>query len=166
MLYIIINGYYLLIVLHYLMRNFVFAELFKCFELTLLDVIKTATSRRCSLQVVTRLTASPFSSSVPCQEKIVKFKSSKRIHKDRRCRQQFFILGERRHKTDKVFEALGDVDELACQIRLAREITLMSSNEHPFVEKLVRVHCILQDINSGHARLQRQGGPQGQCRGQ
>ena len=53
MLYIIINGYYLLMVLDYFNRTVVFAEFFKCSELTMLNVIKTAASRRCSFQVVT-----------------------------------------------------------------------------------------------------------------
>lgn len=118
----------------------------------MLNVIKTATSRRCSLQVVSRLTTSQFSTSAPCQEKIVKFNSSKRIPKIYTKTgdggNSSLYTGERRHKTDKVFEALGDVDELSCQIGLAREMALMSSIEHPFVEQLVRVQCILQDINS------------------
>ena len=118
----------------------------------MLNVIKTAMSRRCSLQVVSRLTTSQFSTSAPCQEKIVKFNSSKRIPKIYTKTgdggNSSLYTGERRHKTDKVFQALGDVDELSCQIGLAREMALMSSIEHPFVEQLVRVQCILQDINS------------------
>ena len=82
----------------------------------------------------------------------MKFKSSKRVPKIYTKTgdggNSSLYTGERRHKTDKVFEALGDVDELACQIGLAREQALMSSTEHPFVEQLVRVQCILQDINS------------------
>ena len=145
-------------VLEYFICTVVFAEIYKYYELTMLNVIKTAASSRCSLRVVSRLTASQFSTSVPCQEKIVKFNSSKRIPKIYTKTgdggNSSLYTGERRHKTDKVFEALGDVDELSCQIGLAREMALMSSTEHPFLEKLVRVQCILQ------GRLQGQRGGQ------
>ena len=140
-------------VLEYFICTVVFAEIYKYYELTMLNVIiKTAASRGCSLRVVSRLTTSQFSTSVSCQEKIVKFNSSKRIPKIYTKTgdggNSSLYTGERRHKTDKVFQALGDVDELSCQIGLAREMALMSSIEHPFVEQLVRVQCILQDIGS------------------
>jgi len=56
--------------------------------------------------------------------------------------------GERRHKSDKVFSALGAVDELSCQVGLAREMAMVANKEHPYLEQLVRVQCILQDIGS------------------
>ena len=56
--------------------------------------------------------------------------------------------GERRHKTDKVFSALGTVDELSCHLGLAKELASSSSAEHPYVDQMVRVQCILQDIGS------------------
>ena len=116
------------------------------------NVIKTAASRRCSFQAATRLSSSQFSTSEPCQEKIMKFNSSKRLPKIYTKTgdggNSSLYTGERRKKTDKVFETLGDVDELSCQIGLAREMALLSSVELPFVEQLVRVQCILQDINS------------------
>lgn len=56
--------------------------------------------------------------------------------------------GERRHKSDRVFSALGAVDELSCQVGLAREMAMVANKEHPYLEQLVRVQCILQDIGS------------------
>ena len=56
--------------------------------------------------------------------------------------------GERRHKTDKVFTALGTVDELSCHLGLAKELATSSTAEHPYVDQLIRVQCILQDIGS------------------
>jgi len=54
--------------------------------------------------------------------------------------------GERRPKNDLVFEALGATDELSSHIGLA--IAFAEKNKHPFVDQLVRVQCILQDIGS------------------
>lgn len=54
--------------------------------------------------------------------------------------------GERRPKNDVIFEALGTTDELSSHIGLA--IALAERNKHPFIDQLVRVQCILQDIGS------------------
>ena len=56
--------------------------------------------------------------------------------------------GERRHKTDQVFTALGTVDELSCHLGLAKELATTSTAEHPYVDQIIRVQCILQDIGS------------------
>jgi len=56
--------------------------------------------------------------------------------------------GERRPKSDQVFSALGAVDELSCHLGLAKELAMVSDVDHPFVDQLVRVQCILQDIGS------------------
>lgn len=57
--------------------------------------------------------------------------------------------GERRAKSDRVFAALGAVDELSCQLGLAKELaTAGQAAEQDWTEQLVRVQCILQDIGS------------------
>ena len=56
------------------------------------------------------------------------------------------FTGERRPKSDLVFEALGNTDELSSHIGLA--IALAEQNKHPYVSQLLRVQCILQDIGS------------------
>jgi cob(I)alamin adenosyltransferase len=58
------------------------------------------------------------------------------------------FTGERRTKTDEIFEALGTIDELSSHIGLA----MASANiEHPYVEQLQRIQCILQDVGSAVA---------------
>jgi len=52
------------------------------------------------------------------------------------------FTGERRPKSDHVFEALGATDELSSHLALAREFAIDA--DHPYVEKILRVQCILQ----------------------
>ena len=89
---------------------------------------------------------------MPCKEKLVKFKVAKKLPKIYTKTgdggNSSLYTGERRHKSDQVFSALGAVDELSCQVGLAKEMAAMSDKEHPYVEQLVRVQCILQDIGS------------------
>ncbi|NXA37332.1 MMAB protein, partial [Eudromia elegans] len=59
------------------------------------------------------------------------------------------FTGERRPKSDRVFEALGATDELSSAIGLASE--LGSEKGHAFVEQLHRVQCMLQDVGSNIA---------------
>ena len=48
-----------------------------------------------------------------------------------------------------MFAALGAVDELSCQLGLAKELaTAGQAAEQDWTEQLVRVQCILQDIGS------------------
>ena len=57
------------------------------------------------------------------------------------------FTGERRTKTDDVFEALGTIDELSSHIGLA----LALGSKDPtlsYLEELQRIQCILQDIGS------------------
>lgn len=55
------------------------------------------------------------------------------------------FTGERRSKSDDVFEALGTIDELSSHIGLA----MASANpSKPYLEELQRIQCILQDIGS------------------
>jgi len=89
---------------------------------------------------------------MPCKEKLVKFKVAKKLPKIYTKTgdggNSSLYTGERRHKSDQVFSALGAVDELSCQVGLAKEMAALSDKEHPYVEQLVRVQCILQDIGS------------------
>jgi len=57
--------------------------------------------------------------------------------------------GERRKKSDIIFEALGATDELSSNIGLA--IALSEEKDHPYVSELQRIQCILQDIGSSVA---------------
>lgn len=59
------------------------------------------------------------------------------------------FTGERRLKSDDVFEALGTTDELSSHIGLA--IDFASEKQHPYVETLQRAQCLLQDIGSAVA---------------
>jgi len=90
--------------------------------------------------------------SLQSKEKLVKFKVAKKLPKIYTKTgdggKSSLYTGERRHKSDKVFSALGAVDELSCQVGLAKEMAAISDKEHPYVEQLVRVQCILQDIGS------------------
>jgi len=84
------------------------------------------------------------------KEKIVKIKPVSRYPKiytktgDKGTSALF--TGERRQKSDQVFEALGNTDELSSHIGLA--ISLAAKNKHPYIDQLQRVQCILQDIGS------------------
>ena len=92
------------------------------------------------------------STSPVCSEKIVNFKVAKKVPKIYTRTgdggNSSLYTGERRHKTDKVFSALGTVDELSCHVGLAKELAMNSAVEHPYVDQLIRVQCILQDIGS------------------
>jgi len=57
--------------------------------------------------------------------------------------------GERRLKTDAIFEALGATDELSSHLGLAMEYA--TENHHEYVDLLERVQCILQDVGSAIA---------------
>ncbi|XP_049623827.1 corrinoid adenosyltransferase MMAB [Suncus etruscus] len=59
------------------------------------------------------------------------------------------FTGERRPKDDRVFEALGTVDELSSAIGLALEI--LSEKGHPMADELQRIQCLLQDIGTALA---------------
>jgi len=59
------------------------------------------------------------------------------------------FTGERRPKSDGVFEALGATDELSSNIGMA--IALSEEKNHPYVSQLQRIQCILQDIGSSVA---------------
>ena len=92
------------------------------------------------------------STSRQCGGKIVNIKPAKKLPKIYTKTgdggNSSLYTGERRHKTDKVFTALGTVDELSCQLGVAKELAISSSAEHPYVDQMVRVQCILQDIGS------------------
>ena len=57
------------------------------------------------------------------------------------------FTGERRPKSDAVFEALGTTDELSSQLGLCREYAL-ESPVHPYTDQILRIQCLLQDIGS------------------
>ncbi|KAF9994060.1 hypothetical protein BGZ79_001224, partial [Entomortierella chlamydospora] len=57
--------------------------------------------------------------------------------------------GERRIKTDRIFEALGAVDELNSSVGIAHHYCKKSDNG--LVEQLVEIQCNLQDIGSNIA---------------
>jgi cob(I)alamin adenosyltransferase len=59
------------------------------------------------------------------------------------------FTGERRVKDDAVFEALGTTDELSSHLGLAMEYSTEAG--HDFVDKLVAVQCVLQDVGSSIA---------------
>jgi len=56
--------------------------------------------------------------------------------------------GERRAKDDRIFSALGAIDELSCQVGLARELGRSKSLDTGIIDQLERVQCLLQDIGS------------------
>jgi len=60
------------------------------------------------------------------------------------------FTGERRSKSDAVFEALGSTDELSSHLGVCREYALDSKNTctHPIVDQLMRIQCLLQDVGS------------------
>jgi len=59
------------------------------------------------------------------------------------------FTGERRLKSDAVFEALGTADELSSHLGLCKE--LASDAGHPYTDLLQRVQCLLQDVSSAIA---------------
>ena len=58
------------------------------------------------------------------------------------------FTGERRQKSDIVFNALGTTDELSSHLGLAREFAAESMQSHPYVDQLQRVQCLLQGTNT------------------
>ena len=52
--------------------------------------------------------------------------------------------GERRLKDDRVFHALGSVDELSSHIGMA----ISHSNDSTMIKRLLNIQCRLQDIGS------------------
>jgi len=59
------------------------------------------------------------------------------------------FTGERRPKSDMVFEALGSTDELSSYLGLCREYAMEDSNNiHPYADHLQRIQCLLQDVGS------------------
>ncbi|XP_058014205.1 corrinoid adenosyltransferase MMAB isoform X1 [Ahaetulla prasina] len=59
------------------------------------------------------------------------------------------FTGERRAKDDRIFDALGTLDELSSAIGLSAEFG--SESGHTFVEELHKVQCMLQDAGSNVA---------------
>nr|ACO10719.1 CobIyrinic acid a,c-diamide adenosyltransferase, mitochondrial precursor [Caligus rogercresseyi] len=57
--------------------------------------------------------------------------------------------GERRPKSDGIFDALGTTDELSSHIGLA--YSYAAENRHPYLDHLERIQCLLQDIGSNIA---------------
>ncbi len=55
------------------------------------------------------------------------------------------FTGERRPKSDVVFEALGSIDELSSNIGLAMA---HANPNFAYIEQLQRIQCILQDVGS------------------
>jgi len=64
--------------------------------------------------------------------------------------QSGLFTGERRWKNDAIFEALGSVDELSCQIGLLKE-KIFTFGFFDFCEKLQEIQSCLQDLNSAIA---------------
>ena len=55
------------------------------------------------------------------------------------------FTGERRRKSDEIFEALGTIDELSSHIGLAK---VHAINDAQIDKQLMRIQCILQDVGS------------------
>ena len=108
----------------------------------------------CSLIRVSskRVSSKPFSCSPAAADKIVNFKMTKKppkiYTKTGDGGNSSLYTGERRKKTDQVFQALGAVDELSSHVGLVKEVAQSSESAHPYVDQLVRIQCILQDIGS------------------
>ncbi|CAM1301585.1 MMAB (predicted) [Pycnogonum litorale] len=62
----------------------------------------------------------------------------------------YTFTGERRNKSDDIFEALGTTDELSSSLGVAREYAL-TSNHHSISDHIIKIQCILQDIGSAVA---------------
>lgn len=58
------------------------------------------------------------------------------------------FTGERRVKSDLIFNALGNTDELSSHLGLAREFASKVEPTHPYVDQLLRIQCLLQDVGS------------------
>jgi len=60
------------------------------------------------------------------------------------------FTGERRPKSDSVFEALGSTDELSSHLGLCREYALESehTHNHPLIDQMQRIQCLLQDVGA------------------
>ena len=54
------------------------------------------------------------------------------------------FTGERREKSNVVFDALGTTDELSSHLGLAMEYASESKTSHPYVDQLQRIQCLLQ----------------------
>ena len=57
------------------------------------------------------------------------------------------FTGERRVKSDLIFNALGNTDELSSHLGLAREFASKVEPTHPYVDQLLRIQCLLQGIS-------------------
>ena len=56
------------------------------------------------------------------------------------------FTGERRPKSDLIFEALGTIDELSSHLGLV--IASVGNADYAYLDQLQRIQCILQDIGS------------------
>jgi len=122
------------------------------------DLHLTKTLMMMTTRVMARVARNRFASACPAKlstastEKVVEFKLVKKLPKiytktgDKGT--SALYTGERRPKSDKVFSALGAVDELSCCVGVARELAQRGKVEQPFIAQLQRVQCILQDIGS------------------
>ena len=54
------------------------------------------------------------------------------------------FTGERREKSNLVFNALGTTDELSSHLGLAMEYASEAKTTHPYVDQLQRIQCLLQ----------------------
>lgn len=61
------------------------------------------------------------------------------------------FTGERRPKSDFVFDTLGDVDEVSCNVGLSKNTMMESWQNENFKEiakQFEKIQCVLQDVNS------------------
>lgn len=56
------------------------------------------------------------------------------------------FTGERRIKSDRIFEVLGTIDELSSHLGLV--IASAGNSDYAYLDQLQRIQCILQDIGS------------------